>query len=160
MKIAVFLHGTIIMHSSALGKSREERVKQILEGDPSVLDYANYVPTENAVQKLKKWVGQGVEIIYLSSHEIENDIQKDKLVLSKFGFPEGKVLWRQNGDSYAQMVEKIMPDILIEDDCESIGGEVEMCYPQIKPELKAKIKEIMVKEFQGVDHLSDNLQKL
>lgn len=47
----------------------------------------------------------------------------------------------------------MIPDILIEDDCESIGGEKEMVYPHIKDELKSKIKSIVVKEFEGIDHL-------
>ncbi|OGE71166.1 hypothetical protein A2617_01400 [Candidatus Daviesbacteria bacterium RIFOXYD1_FULL_41_10] len=57
-------------------------------------------------------------------------------------------------------MENVLPDILIEDDCESIGGEIEMCYPNIKPEIKEKIKHIIVKEFQGIDHLPDNLDEL
>ena len=53
-----------------------------------------------------------------------------------------------------------MPDILIEDDCESIGGKVEMTYTHIKPEVKRSIKSIPVKEFGGIDHLSDDLKQL
>ena len=49
------------------------------------------------------------------------------------------------------------PDILIEDDCESIGGTAEMTYPHIREDLKPKIKSIVVKEFQGFDNLPDNL---
>lgn len=160
MKITIFLHGTAIMHPNAVEKTREEKVKQVLESDPSVLDYANYIPVGNAVDKLKSWVKQGAEIIYLSSHETEEDVEKDKISLTKHNFPVGPIFFRQNGESYTQMIEKIMPDILIEDDCESIGGEVEMCYPNIKPEIKSKIKHIVVKEFQGIDHLPFNLEEL
>jgi hypothetical protein len=42
---------------------------------------------------------------------------------------------------------------LIEDDCESIGGEKEMVYPYIKKELKSKIKSVIIKEFEGIDNL-------
>lgn len=55
MKILVFLHGTLIMHKSAEEKSREERVRQVENKDPSVLDYASYIPVGNAVEKLKSW---------------------------------------------------------------------------------------------------------
>lgn len=160
MKIAVFLHGTVIMHPNAAGLSREDRAKQVVENEASIFDFANYIPVDGAVQKLKFWESQGAEIIYLSSHENVKDIEKDQIVLKRYDFPEGEIYWRQNKESYAEMVEKIMPDILIEDDCESIGGEVEMCYPEIKPELKSKIKHIIVKEFQGIDHLPDNIQDL
>ena len=47
----------------------------------------------------------------------------------------------------------------IEDDCESIGfGEI--TYPQIRPEVQARIKSIIVPEFGGIDHLPDSLQAL
>ena len=49
---------------------------------------------------------------------------------------------------------------LIEDDCESIGGEIEMTYPYIKPELKNKIKSVVIKEFSGIDNLPNNIQEL
>ena len=39
MKILIFLHGAVIMHKSAEGKIREERVRQVLSNDPSVHDY-------------------------------------------------------------------------------------------------------------------------
>lgn len=130
------------------------------KSENSVLDYANYIPVGNAVEKLKKWRSRGAEILYLSFHENQEDIEKDRLVLEKYGFPKSEILWRQNGESYADIAEKIMPDVLIEDDCESIGGEKEMTYTNIKPELKSKIKQIIVKEFEGIDHLQDNITKL
>jgi hypothetical protein len=52
------------------------------------------------------------------------------------------------------------PGILIEDDCESIGGEPEMTFPQLQPELQASITSIVVKEFGGIDHLPDDLAVL
>jgi len=47
----------------------------------------------------------------------------------------------------------IIPQIIVEDDCESIGGEKEMTFTHLKPELKKKIKLIASKEFVGIDHL-------
>ena len=69
----------------------------------------------------------------------------------------GTLLYRQSCESYAQVAESAKPDILIEDDCESIGGEVEMTYPQIRPEIKTSITSIVVKEFSGIDDPPDNL---
>lgn len=160
MKILVFLHGTLIMHQTGLNKSREERVKQSKEREASVLDYANYVPIGNAVEKLNKWKSQGADIYYLSSHKSSDDVDKDRLVLEKYSFPQGEIYWRVNNKSYAEVAEGIMPDILIEDDCESIGREKEMTYPNIKPGLKHRIKHIIVKEFAGIDHLPDNIEEL
>jgi len=160
MKILIFLHGTTIMHKTALGKKREERVQQVIDEDPSVRNYENYVPVGNTVNKLKTWEKQGADIYYLSSHESIKDLDKDKIVLDRYGFPKGNVLWRSKGESYSEVAENVMPDVLIEDDCESIGGEPEMTYPNIKPDLKNNIKHVVVKEFQGIDHLPDETKLL
>jgi hypothetical protein len=158
MKTLIFLHGTLIMHKNAIGKTREERVKQVENSEISVSDYASYVPVGNAVEKLKAWQKQGAEILYLSSHENAVDVEKDKIVLEKYGFPAGEIFYRQKGESYKDIVERIIPEILIEDDCESIGGEKEMSITFVKPEIKQKIKSIVVKEFEGIDNLPDDLK--
>lgn len=145
MKILVFLHGTTIMHKDA----------------KSIREYETYIPVGNAVKKLQTWKKQGAEISYLSSHENVKDVEKDKSVLKKYNFPFGRIYHRKDGESYGDVVEKIkpLPDIIIEDDCESIGKE-EMTWPQLKPELKKKIKSIVVKECGGIDHLPDNTSQL
>jgi len=160
MKILVFLHGTLIMHKNAEGKLREERVRQVENKESSVLDYASYIPVGNAVEKLKFWHKQGAEILYLSSHETAQDVEEDRSVLEKYNFPKGQIFFRQNGESYKDIAEKIIPDILIEDDCESIGGEKEMTITFVKPEIKQKIKSIVIKEFGGIENLPPNLNDL
>ena len=160
MKILVFLHGTLIMHKNGDGKTREERVRQVLDKDLSVFDYISYVPVGNAVKKLKFWQTQGAEILYLSSHETAEDVEKDKSVLEKYKFPKGQIFYRQNGESYKDIAEKITPDILIEDDCESIGGTKEMTITFVRPEIKKMIKSVVVKEFGGIDHLPDSIKDL
>jgi len=160
MKILVFLHGTLIMHKNAENKTREEIAQQVLDKDKSVHDYVSYIPVGNAVEKLKVWQRQGAEILYLSSHEIAEDVEKDKLVLRKYGFPKGQVFYRQSGESYKDIAEKIVPDVLIEDDCKSIGGEKEMTITYVKPEIKQRIKSIVIKEFSGIDNLPDDLNAL
>jgi hypothetical protein len=72
----------------------------------------------------------------------------------------GELFYRRPGESYADVATRVLPTILIEDDCESIGGPVEMTYPHIHPELKLKFKSIAVKEFGGMDHLPDRLADL
>jgi len=148
------------MHKNAASKTREDRVRQSSEREKSVLDYESYIPIGNAVEKLRGWNQQGAEIIYLSSHRLESDVVKDKLVLKKFNFPEGLVLFRKNGEKYNDLVETNAPDVLVEDDCESIGGEKEMTITFVRPEIRQKIKLIVVREFQGVDGLSDNINFL
>jgi hypothetical protein len=161
MKIMVFLHGTAIMHRNAVGRTREERVRQVREGrDESLFDFAAYVPVGSAVRKLQTWSQQGAQIVYLSSHQSGEAVKLDEAVLRSHGFPDGPVFYRQQGQAYPAVAERVLPDVLIEDDCESIGGEAEMTYPQLPPALKAKIRSIVVKEFGGIDHLPDEVAAL
>jgi hypothetical protein len=126
-----------------------------------VYDLENFIPVRKAVEKLTKWQEQGAEICYLSSRRIKSEIETIRRILHKFHFPNADNLYfRQPGGDYKDVAERLMPDVLIEDDCESIGGANEMTYTFIKPELKTRIKSIPVPEFGGVDHLPDQLSQL
>ena len=160
MKILIFTEGTIVMHKNAQGKSREEIVKQSRKNEESVDDFANYVPIGNAPEKIKIWQEQGAEICYLTSRREPEEIEDIKNILKKYHFPEGKLYFRKNDEEYKDVAERISPDILIEDDCESIGGENEMTYPHISPEIQKRIKLIKTKEFSGIDHLIKNINIL
>ncbi len=160
MKIMAFLHGTTIMHRGAIGCSRADRVRQVREGDESVRYFSSYVPVGGSPHKLELWHAQGAELVYLSSHRSPRDVEKDRSVLRAYQFPEGVVYFRQHQEEYADVAEKVMPDILIEDDCESIGGEAEMTYPHISAAKRRSIKLILVREFEGIDHLPDDLAAL
>jgi hypothetical protein len=109
---------------------------------------------------LNGWAKQGVEITYLSAHKNILDVRADEAVLQRYCFPHGPIYFRQGAQGYQEVAERVMPDVLIEDDCESIGGEVEMTYPHLRPETKAKIKSIVIKEFGGIDGLPDELDNL
>jgi hypothetical protein len=156
MKILIFTEGTIIMHKNAEGQQRDEIVRQVKSKDESVRDYASYIPIKNSAQKIKQWKKYGAEIIYLTSRKNNNEINDIQSVLKRYDFPKGKVLYRENNENYSDIAEKLLPDILIEDDCESIGGVDEMTITQVNPEIRQKIKSVPVKEFGGIDHLSDN----
>ena len=156
----VFLHGTSIMHRNALGVDREERVRQVMTGEESIYQYESYVPIGGAVEKLTKWAGQGAEIVYLSPHIKEILVEIDNAVLTANDFPQGPIFYRQDGETYEDIIEITPPDILIEDDCESIGGEKEMTHPNLGAELRGRVKSIVVKEFGGIDHLPDRISEL
>jgi len=171
MKILIFLQGTTIMPESGINKTREEIVEQVKRQGESIRDFGSYVPIGKVVDKLKKWADQGAEILYLTSLTEDKKARGDEIVgkeglkfdqqiLDKYDFPKGKIYHREKGENYAQIAERIMPDILIEDDCESIGGEKEMTITFIKPEIKEKIKSVVIKEFGGIDYLPDNLDEL
>lgn len=158
MKVLVFTEGTTLMHKKGKGLSRKEIVNQSKKRLSFIFDYANYIPIGNAVKKLKTWKNQGAKIFYLTSRIKKGEIRNIKNVLKKYNFPDREnLLFRKKQEQYKDVAEKLMPDILVEDDCESIGGKQEMTYPAIKKELKAKIKSVVVKEFGGIDHLPDNI---
>jgi hypothetical protein len=162
MRILVFLHGTTIMQRNTGRLTREEVIRQVREGDESVHDYASYIPVGKAAEKLQEWKKQGAELCYLSSHRNAEDIEMDKFVLKKYAFPNGQIFYRRTGEEYKDVVERIrpLPDVIVEDDCESIGGEVEMVYPNLRPELKNRINSIVVKEFGGIDCVPDRISEL
>lgn len=160
MKILIFTEGTIIMHKTAIGHSREEIVKQVKNEQESVHDYKSYVPVGNAVKKLQDWKNDGAEIFYLTSRRKPEEIKQIQNVLKKFKFPDGQFLFRRKNEEYKDVAERVIPDILVEDDCESIGGIGEMTITHVKPEIKKKIKSIPIKEFGGIDHLPDKISAL
>jgi len=152
----VFLHGTTLMHPSGVNEPREVRVRQSRDRDPSVTDFANYVPIGDAAEKLEAWAAKGAEIVYLSSHRNSLDLVADRAVISQWAFPPGEVLWREAEESYADVVARAAPDILVEDDCESIGGRREAASTDLPPELAKRVRSLVVKEFGGIDHLPDD----
>jgi hypothetical protein len=118
----VFLHGTAIMHATAVGQPRAGRVRQSRKRDPAVLDFAGYVPAEGALDKVHTWLRRGAVICYLSSHQNAADVELDRSVLRRCGLPAGTVFWRQPGESYGDVARHAQADVVVEDDCESIGG--------------------------------------
>lgn len=165
MKILVFTEGTLFIGGNDVHLSREERIRATREkiarmaaGEP--IDYSAMVPVGNAVKKLDAWRQQGAEIMYLTSRTRSDQIEIIRALLGKFGFPEGALFFRQANEAYKDVAERVLPDVLVEDDCESIGGEVEMTYPYIQPKIKARIKSIVVPEAGGIDHLPDDVAAL
>jgi hypothetical protein len=159
MRLLVFLHGTVLMHASGVGVTRTERVAQVRTKHPTVGQYAAYVPVGGAVAKLHCWQEAGVVVDYLSSHRNPDDVALDAAVLRTYGFPSGRVLARLPGETYGDIAGREVPDVLVEDDCESIGAD-QITYPQIAPSLRARIKSIIIPEFGGIDHLPDDPQAL
>jgi len=158
MKIMVFTEGTIFSHSTWTGLTREEIVQRVKEGERP--NYAGTVPIGHAAKKTQAWSDAGAEIQYLTSCRSAEEVEQVQDTLKTYGFPVGQLFFRLEGEEYKDVAERAIPDILIEDDCESIGGEVEMTYPHIRPEIKTRITSIVVKEFGGIDYLPKTLSEL
>ena len=88
------------------------------------------------------------------------EIKQIQNVLKKYKFPEGQLLFRQKYEEYKDIAERAVPDILVEDNCQSIGGIDEMAITHVKSEIKNKIKSIPIKEFGGIDHLPNKISAL
>lgn len=161
MKILIFTEGTVIMPNYKFGTTREERVRLSMNQEPFVHDFKTYIPNGNPIEKISAWKKQGAEIYYLTSRTTEQEISDIRDVLNKYNFPDVQnLIFRKEGEEYKDLAERLVPDVLIEDDCESIGGEIEMTYPHVKEDVKSKIKSVIVKEFGGIDHLSNNVSDL
>lgn len=114
MRILVFTEGTII---------KEERNKEGKMVGGTALG--------EAAGKLREWQRQAVEIVYLTSRRTAGEIEAVRRVLKKHRFPEGRLFYREPGEEYKDVAKRVMPDMIVEDDCAGIGGEVEMTYPHI-----------------------------
>ena len=135
-KIMIFAEGTILKPKHNNFFSR--------------INVNGYVPISNAKEIIKKWQEQGYEIIYLTSQKGRKAMGMAQR-LDELGFVGSMVGYRQPRQDYATLIKEEQPDILIEDDCKSIGGEAHMCITQLSDELKRSLKHIVVEEFKGID---------
>lgn len=160
MKVGVFLHGTAIMHAAAAGVDRDERVQQVCRRDPSVADFASYLPTPGTAAKLAAWERHGAALVYLSSHRRPDDIRADESVIRRYGFPAGPVYGRHEGEDCGQLVERLGLDVLVEDDCASIGGAGQTCAAQLSCAGRQSVRCVVLPEFSGLADLPDSPAEL
>jgi hypothetical protein len=160
MKILVALNGTVLTNNLDLMPAGINPSRQDAQPADSLHDLTRYRPAGRASEKLQMWKNQGAEILYLSSRDNFKSVEMDKFLLKHWDFPDGPVFFRHRGETFQDIVEKIVPDILIENDCFSIGGEKAMISTCLPASLKKVIKTIVVKENHGIDHLPDRLPDL
>jgi len=122
--------------------------------------HAKYIPIGDSVAKISRWNNEGARIVYMTYVKKESSAESAKNILLKYGFPGQYLYHRIKGEEYKDIVEVVKPDILIEDDCKSIGGKRQMSITYVDEKIKDKIKSIVVKEFKGIDLLPDNLTEL
>jgi hypothetical protein len=115
-----------------------------------------YVPIGKSIEIINELYDKGNEI-YLCSYVRKNRYTFIKSVMDYYKIKYTKILCREKEEQYKDLVESILPDILIEDDCKSIGGEKEWCITNVKEEMKQNIKSIIVEEFSGIDNIENNI---
>lgn len=141
--IMIFLEGTVLKPKSWIERFR----------------YSTYRPIGNCVEIIKEWQRQGAEIVYCSSQR-KNKSQEVAKLLIKYDFVGTKLYYRRKREKYRFMVEKIKPNILIEDNCKSIGGSWQMCITRVNPQIRKNIVSIVVNEFKGIDNLPLDLSMI
>lgn len=109
-----------------------------------------YRPIGNAVRIVNGWYDRGDEI-FLCSYLPRKRMRLIRSVVDFYGMRVTELLCRDKGERYADLVERVMPDVLIEDDCRSIGGLKECCITGVREELKRSIRSVIVPEFGGID---------
>lgn len=83
-----------------------------------------------------------------------------KELINPLQLPRGIPFYRAGREKYKDVIESAMPDILIEDDCRSIGGAWQLSMTHVGEIARGKINSIIVREFKGIDHLPDKLNDL
>ncbi len=109
-----------------------------------------YTPIGNAVEIVNGLQKQGYEI-YLCSYVRKRRYKFIKRIIDFYGMKYTEILCREKGEQYSEIVERIKPDILVEDDCKSIGGQKEWCITDVREEIKVGIRSIIVPEYKGID---------
>ena len=123
-------------------------------------NHKKYIPIGNCINKIKNWHNEGWNIVYLTSRRSIKQVNEIKDILEKNNFPGSTLYYRGLKEKYKDIAEELVPNILIEDNCRSIGGKWQMTITYVKNDIKEKIKSIVVKEFKGIDHLPDNVNDL
>lgn len=125
----------------------------------SLYNHKSYIPIGNCMDIIKGWQGQGANIVYCTSRKGKQAEDIANLLI-KFGFAGNKLFYRSKGEKYNHIVENIQPNILIEDDCKSIGGAWQMCITHVDSKIKESITSIVVPEFKGIDYLPRKIDEL
>ena len=135
-KIMIFIEGTIFY------------TKPIVH----LFSKKGYIPIGNAVKTINELYNAGNEV-YLISYIKKNRYNYIKSVIDFYEINYTKILCRDKKERYSDLVEKIHPNILIEDNCKSIGGEKHCCITNVSKDIKKTIKSIIVEEFKGIDSI-------
>lgn len=115
-----------------------------------------YKPIGQAVEIVNDLYNKGYNI-YLCSYVRKRRYAFIKSVIDFYGMKYTEILCRGNNEQYSDIVECVKPDILIEDDCKSIGGQPKQCITGVDEKLKSKIQSIIVPEFKGIDEIKINV---
>lgn len=136
MKIMIFIEGTTFYTKPVL----------------FLFSKHGYKPIGNTVDIINSLHSKGHDI-FLCSYVRKNRYNFIKSVIDFYGIAYTEILCRDKGERYSDIVERVCPDVLIEDDCKSVGGEKNCCINGVREDMRANIKSIIVPEFSGIDNI-------
>ena len=143
-----------------VGDTREDTVRRSRERATKGGPLGELIPIGQSAVKVSSWRNHGAEICYVTASKKAENVRRSEEALRRWSFPEGKLLSRKTGESYRDLAVGIKPDVIVEDDCESIGGAKEMIYPNLPESMKQSIVSVVAREFEGIDHLPDDPERL
>lgn len=156
LKILVFLQGTVLIESSILGETREDSVKRSREWAVKRGPLGDLIPIGHSATKLASWKTHGAEICYLTASKKIENVKRSEQALRRWRFPDGVLFSRSNDESYADIAVREKPHVIVEDDCESIGGAKEMVHPNLPENIRQSSASVVAREFEGIDALPDD----
>lgn len=118
-----------------------------------------YRPAGKSIALLENWAAQGAKLVFCT-YLRKNRLPFILAVVRRYPLGGERLYYRSAGEQYAQLIEQATPDILIEDDCKSIGGARQMCITGVSDRIKEQVHSIVVPEFLGLDELPCELEKL
>jgi hypothetical protein len=122
-------------------------------------NYEDSVPIGNCIYKINAWISQGYNIKYLTVRKDEKYIRSIKYILEKYNFQGFYLYYREKYEGYKSLIESLLPNILIVDDSKKITWKKQIEIYDITGENKYT-KQIIIKENEGIDILSDNAKEL
>lgn len=143
-----------------VGDTREDSVRRSRERAAKGGPLGELIPIRQSAAKVTLWRNHGAEICYVTASRKAENVRRSEEALRRWSFPDGILLSRKNGESYADIAMSTKPDIIVEDDCESIGGAKEMIHTNLPESVKQSIASVVVREFEGVDSLPDDPELL
>ncbi len=137
IRIMIFAEGTILRPRSKL----------------FLFSFKNYVPIGDCAAVIRRWHALGARICYCTSRK-GRKVNVIADLLKRYALPGDALYYRGAGEAYKDIVEAVRPEVLIEDDCKSIGGQRQMCITHAALEVRQRIRSVVVREFEGIDHLA------
>ena len=145
-----------MIESRMVGETREDIVQRSRERAVKRGPLGELIPIAHSVSKVTSWKNHGAEIFYMTAAKKPENVRRSEEALRRWSFPEGVLLARKNDESYANVAMREKPDVIVEDDCESIGGAKEMVHPNLPENMKQLIASVVLREFEGIDNLPDD----